>query len=227
MHKQKYVSQFLTHFVGRKETASEDQYKVLLKILRSGWLLAPSMVNTKPDELPKRVQQVSYSWPLNISDSDLNSVFLSDVVCFADIPLDDLNIHLEKYSPFGIAFRKDFLLNKGANPVFYISKNSKDMSEGGIDFEKHFHKQLQNYIDLQKAFFSKPKGVKGAFTSEETSQYKFHIFLLKYFLCFLKFWDSTKDDEDIHNFYMEREWRIYGGLNFDIDDVQRIIIPKQ
>src|SRR5580698_7898135 len=45
-------------------------------------------------------------------------------VCFCDIPIGDLYIHMEKYSGFGVAFEKRFLLGKGASPVFYIANDS-------------------------------------------------------------------------------------------------------
>src|SRR5262249_10646482 len=44
--------------------------------------------------------------------------------CFCDIPLSDLGLHMQKYSRFGISFRKSVLLKKGANPVFYMANDS-------------------------------------------------------------------------------------------------------
>jgi hypothetical protein len=35
-----------------------------------------------------------------------------------------MEIHMMKYSRFGISFRRDFLVSLGANPVFYIANNS-------------------------------------------------------------------------------------------------------
>lgn len=49
-------------------------------------------------------------------------MFSTGVVCFCDIPVGDLAFHARKYSKFGIAFTKAFLLNQGANPVFYIAE---------------------------------------------------------------------------------------------------------
>ena len=41
-------------------------------------------------------------------------------MCFCDIPVGDLGLHMRKYSPFGLAFKKDFFAEQGALPVFYV-----------------------------------------------------------------------------------------------------------
>jgi hypothetical protein len=46
-------------------------------------------------------------------------------------------------------------------------------------------------------------------------------------LAYMKFFDGKTTDEDPENFYMEREWRIYGNLEFDIADVYRVFLPRE
>jgi hypothetical protein len=46
------------------------------------------------------------------------------VVCFCDIPETDLAIHVSKYSKFGLAFKKEFLIKKGASPVLYVANET-------------------------------------------------------------------------------------------------------
>jgi ribosomal protein L24E len=46
------------------------------------------------------------------------------MVCFCDIPIGDLGIHIKKYGQFGLAFKKSFLIERGANPVLYVERNS-------------------------------------------------------------------------------------------------------
>jgi Putative abortive phage resistance protein AbiGi, antitoxin len=50
-------------------------------------------------------------------------MFKANMVCFCDIPVADLALHARKSSPFGLAFRKSLLLEKGASPVFYVASN--------------------------------------------------------------------------------------------------------
>jgi hypothetical protein len=222
MGSQRYVSNLLTHFVGRQKTSDSERYELLKMIIRSGWLLSSAMVGTIEQELPARIQQIYFGHPLNIENVDLNQAFIADVVCFTDIPQSDLALHIMKYSRFGLSFSKKFLLGKGVNPVFYVSQDSVDPSEGGKLLEQVFRKGLQTHIDLDQWFKA---GIENR--SGEVSQVWLNRFLLKHIFCFLKFWKHTNDDLDDKNFYMEREWRVYGGFRFDLLDVEKVILPKE
>ena len=114
-HMQRYVSTELTHFVGRGK-ARDEQYRLLVTILRSGELRSdPS----------RRPGSPGVSWTtLNASFSE-REMYHFPGVCFCDIPAADLSLHIGKYSPFGIAFAKPFLVKRGASPVFYVAKDSE------------------------------------------------------------------------------------------------------
>ncbi len=51
-------------------------------------------------------------------------MYSPDVVCFCDIPPDDLEVHVGKYGRFGVAFAKHTLIIRGACPVFYIPRSA-------------------------------------------------------------------------------------------------------
>jgi hypothetical protein len=105
---QRYVSKDLTHFAGGGKGTKVQRYRVLLEIVRSGKL--KSLRRFGITEFNKKFsQRKMYSFP---------------GVCFCDIPLADLKIHTRKYGPFGIAFQKQFLLQRGASPVFYVAGSS-------------------------------------------------------------------------------------------------------
>jgi len=149
------------------------------------------------------------------------------MVCFCDIPINDLHIHIKKYTPFGISFDKSFLIKNGANPMFYISNNSlvhkiggndKIKLSEGYDYIRHeFH-----YILTASANFLKNN------IPDITTERVMHLyhFINYYMFSFLKFFDAKKSDDDKDNFYMEREWRILGDLSFSLEDVERIILPR-
>jgi len=110
---QRYVSSELSHFVGRGK-AEEEQYKLLLDILRTGWLTYAPHDPTQP-----RTASLDFSRPISKDE-----VIKYQVVCFCDIPDTDLAIHVKKYGRFGLAFKKDFLIARGACPVFYVANET-------------------------------------------------------------------------------------------------------
>jgi hypothetical protein len=126
---QRYVSQELTHFVGRGLKEEKEQYELLLHIIKSGWLKCDPQNRFGQDDDPG-----AGGYILNIVESVLEEdvyqpAYQPLAVCFCDIPLEDLQLHMQKYSRFDISFHKDFLIERGANPVFYIAKNSATMSD--------------------------------------------------------------------------------------------------
>jgi hypothetical protein len=44
-------------------------------------------------------------------------------------------------------------------------------------------------------------------------------------LSHLKFFEHRLHDEHEENYYMEREWRACKSVQFELNDIQRIIIP--
>jgi hypothetical protein len=156
MSSQRYVSNELTHFIGRGKEQLE-QYDLLVNhILKPGWLTYP------PHD---RRSQRSPSADLSKTISD-GQMLAHQIVCFCDIPLADLELHMKKYSKFGIAFRRDFLFSFGANPVFYVANNStvqentlipvdhlldrmkKAITAGKIDRGLYFDNYLKVLLDL-------------------------------------------------------------------------------
>jgi Putative abortive phage resistance protein AbiGi, antitoxin len=132
-HTQRYVSNELTHFVGRG-LPENAQYETLVnKILKPGWLTYPPH-----DVTIGRTLGVDFSKPIS-ADKALKY----QVVCFCDIPEPDLAIHVNKYSKFGLAFKKDFLVDQGASPVFYVA-NESPVSETELFNPPEFLARIQD-----------------------------------------------------------------------------------
>jgi len=89
MSVQRYVADELTHFVGREKTSEEEKYTLLVKILTTGWLIAPGTQNEdgSPNE---RSTFRRYDWSRRISDP--KGLFQASAVCFCDIPVADLGL---------------------------------------------------------------------------------------------------------------------------------------
>lgn len=238
---QRYVSKELTHFVG-KGNPEEQQYLLLVKILASGWL-------THVPHEPKITSRLT----INVGGGKLseNDMYSPEVVCFCDIPVGDLEIHKIKYGRFAISFLKPFLICRGANPVFYVAKNSKvwtvsrdnlfkdsvePMPVGpgvftdGIRRAVYFDKMVSEYqnlflFKLPKALRKKQK--KPGILPPVPALDPLHHFLDFYVLSFIQFFDDSTADDDPKNYYMEREWRMLGNLNFELADVRRVILPEE
>lgn len=72
---QRYVSNELYHFVGRGKK-EEDQYELLIKILKSGW------ITYQPHD-PNRPRSLRLDFSNPISE---DKALIYEVVCFYDIP---------------------------------------------------------------------------------------------------------------------------------------------
>ena len=109
--KQRYVSDELHHFVARRFIDSPDRgYEVLVKILKDGQVSRPN-----PDDQSSDVI-VRGSFKGSLLDETFS---VPAATCFCDIPPDEISLHVEKYGPFGLSFRKKHLVSCGARPVMY------------------------------------------------------------------------------------------------------------
>jgi hypothetical protein len=130
-----YVSDELTHFVGRSLPDDTARFKLLCEIIRSGVLLDPGHRNRRDriflaaahNPTTGETDAVEYSSTPNVRHDlsarlSQNQLVQFEIVCFCDIPIDQLAVHCKKYSFFGIAFSKSFLIEKGAAPVMYVPR---------------------------------------------------------------------------------------------------------
>jgi len=220
MTSQRYVSKELTHFIGRGQS-EEDQYTLLVEILRSGWLTHPPH---NPD--------ISGNLQVNTS-ALLAEMYNAQVVCFADIPIQDLSIHMSKYTLFGLSFLKTFLIEKGANPVFYVAENSyvyspRSSSPGpdSVTRKDHFEKMVREWLDLSPQIMSNTWQQNSSLKPLRQRWFDLDMFINFHFFSFAKYFDAARADEEPDNFYMEREWRVLGNVGFELKDVYRIILPR-
>ena len=232
--RQRYVSRELIHFVGR-DLPEKDQYALLMKILASGWM-------THPPHDPDVSGHLTVNTDARISE---NQMYYPQIICFSDIPIGELDIHIQKFSRFGLSFRKSFLVQHGANPVFYIAKNATTRSapSGGrrevegredrrtadrpahrISLAEHFDETIREYHNLFQQLRDSLQ--RGELIDPVQRLFSIKEFLDDHIFSFLKFFDESKPEEDPENFYMEREWRILGNLRFTLGDIRRIILPE-
>lgn len=223
MSLQRYVSSELTHFVGRSLRRSKKQgYRLLAKILQAGRLRArrPKGYEDKHYVLQKR---------LGVRLSS-NQAYSTSVVCFCDIPVDDLEIHMEKYGQFGIAFQKEFLLEQGALPVMYIPMTGRPAL---LPYEGYGRGRVATQSSSFDEFW-KRYGRLCRLTNDLPECEQWHTdlkrmiqFLDMHVLSHLKFFNPKLDDWDKAHYYFEREWRVSQDVRFKLNDVWRVILPPE
>lgn len=217
---QRYVSDELTHFVGRG-LGERHQYELLVEVLRTG-LLSPEGADVEGHVVVDRAEPLSR-----------NAAYAPEAVCLCDIPVGDLDLHIVKYSPFGVAFRKSFAVQQGASPLFYIAADAVTHEPDGagasrertkaerFDAMAREHQRLQ---DEASAMLASAEG--------KAADLLRRYLALQHFLDFevfshTKFFRYPSADDDPENYYMEREWRMLGALRFDLSDVRRVILPER
>jgi hypothetical protein len=175
-------------------------------------------------------------------------------VCFCDIPKDNLQRHAGVTGPFGLAFLKDFLVAKGANPVFYVAKGSvacheqptvpplrvEDIeADAQAALQKHFAalnegpKPVQRceffdhlVADLNRILLSPLPADAQAHSDDAPREVQTRVLfdLTRHVFAFMKFFDESLPEEHPENFYLEREWRVAGFVRFELHDVQRVYV---
>ncbi|WP_085991149.1 abortive infection system antitoxin AbiGi family protein [Oceanobacillus senegalensis] len=213
---QRYVSKELTHFVGRHQP-EDERFDLLIDIIKSGWLLHKNI----PGDIQVQI---------NTDAKGLEDIVTPGITCFADIPINDLSLHMEKYSNFGLSFKKDFLVEKGANPVYYIATNGliEKQKEGKEQRESYFEENIKSYFTLMRDVKERIQRNSDENKAMELQMLQ-HLdtFLVKHIFAYLKPFDASKTDADEENYYLEREWRIVGDVPFVMNDITRILIPER
>lgn len=214
---QRYVSGELTHFVGRGLPEAR-QYETLVRVLRDG-LLAPEGADIEGHLVVDEGAALS-----------ANEAYAPEAVCLCDIPVGDLDIHIAKYSPFGLAFAKPFVVERGANPMFYVAGDSRTWTpeDNGLRRETRaqaFDRMVREHHALRRDAerLAAEEGDASAFARRYLA---FAHFLDFEVFSYTKFFSYPAPDEAPDNYYMEREWRLLGPLRFELAEVRRVILPE-
>jgi len=158
-------------------------------------------------------------------------LIVPSVTCFADIPSGSLGIHMTKYGKFGISFSRDYLTRYGARPVMYVPLRHDDWgSPHGATLLKDWeaiYKSFQNLVinelpdrsQQSRSLGAEPDNKEAVITAMS------NVFA-KDFLAFIKPFNSHLAVDHGENYYMEREWRKYGNLRCNLEDINQILVAK-
>lgn len=196
-----YISNYLTHWLGRNEESDDCRFKLLKKILKDRALLYGRC-----------------GWNFSSKWGGINNPenFKIPMICFTDIPFSESLPHREKYSSFGISFDKGYLVQCLAAPVGYAI--NPEVFEAYSALYKSIS-ALRNTIDVQNISRSSD-GPNGA--NRITADYLLGklqtIANFHQNLCLEEFIFNTGEDFPIERevrkvidqraSYYEREWRM-------------------
>jgi len=241
---QGYASPFLTHMVGRPHMnlANPDREKRQFEVL--GAILRERQVAHRAGA-PAGISSNSIAMDELLSSNEMFSV---SAVCFCDIPLNDLGLHMGKYGRFGLVFQKRFAIAAGASPVSYLAKNAFIREVGGSRMlrAEYFDKVMRDAFwpvhaflwtggrepgtedqDLHTLMDAFP-GIRAHRAAERLSRRLGSLdeLLSKYVLGYLKCFDDQLADDDPNNFYLEREWRAVLPVRFELPDLAHVVVPR-
>lgn len=223
---QHYVSNELTHFVGRSFREDPDryerQYGLLKEIIESGTLKARKIGSNNVVAMSVKDQLRK---PLSS-----NEAYYPYCVCFCDIPEESFGIHMSNYSQFGLSFPKHCLVKKGAHPVFYIPNNSRPSLPNSlyeflgepVNLADGLNSFWDAYWRLQDLTWSRD----GMGDEARKLLEMIAIFLDFNVFSYFKFFDDNLLDDHEENFYMEREWRVLGPVSFTLNEIHSVVLPK-
>jgi hypothetical protein len=152
-------------------------------------------------------------------------LFVQQCVCFCDIPEGGWDIHISKYGRFGLAFEKQYLVPKGASPVFYVATDSSSIR--AMKRGQYFDERIADYSTLKDLVEANRESLlEQALTRDIVKRFeKVSSFLDFMILGLLKPFDTRLPDAASANVYLEREWRVLGDISFERRDVAKVYAP--
>ena len=161
---------------------------------------------------------------LKLAGCDTESALASQsVCCFSETPLEDLGGLIDPgvwtefgFQPYGVVFARDFMLAKGANPVWYLNS----YSGRGISFE-WLVRDVNKLID---AVISSPSATADA---KAAAFRKSPMSRLAPMIVTMGRWPQRGGGTKIKDFSFEREWRHAGDFQFAPSDVVAILTPQE
>lgn len=220
-----YTSDELVHLVGSSHPSDDEaNFETLKLIVESGEIRTRLMEagSGRTGYLTKRSGSL-------VDESRLDP----NVTCYADIPRRSLAIHVTKYGRFGLSFDRAWMAHQGARPVMYVPKRRDEFFSaiGGSQLLRdldaihegllqHCEKQLEGVNRASRrmrAMGTMPRGELSVLAATKTA-------LELYLMAFIKPFDVQLARDDPKSFYMEREWRKFGNLQFEAKDVVAVYV---
>ena len=243
------VSKILWHFTGGPIWNSKtNKQGKRLKPAAEGYKALKAILNSKVlktgdyHEVVKTI--IPYKRIFNLKKRDFEikknvraTIKSKPVCCVADIPIQHLSYHSNRYGKIAIGFHRNSVVSSGFNPVLYTLENSilsKQIHDG--------HSQIANFdaswaamsvddiqSDIEKILdeheIDEEVDTNDAISAIEDLESDAALMLSYYenLLAYIK----TFDNSEFESIYCEREWRSTNDFMFKAEDVAMIVLPKK
>jgi abortive phage resistance protein AbiGi (putative antitoxin) len=219
------VSKIVWHFTGgpiwdentkkqKEEIKSESEaFANLYSILKSKELQVGKYKEILHYNIPEEeiydLDQNKHYHEKNISAS----IESTPICCAAEIPIQHLSYHSNRYGKFAIGFHRESLLKHNFNPVLYTLDNG--------NFINHILSAHEISKFVGKDINTSPEVIKSCMNLNSKRIYYIEN-VLQTIIAFIK----TISNNEFDTIYCEREWRSIKSFKFTFDDVAFIILPK-
>ncbi|WP_141441352.1 abortive infection system antitoxin AbiGi family protein [Vreelandella titanicae] len=243
------VSKILWHFTGgpiwddaankqlKELKPAIDGYEALKAILKSQQLRVGKYHEVVKVIIPEKRRYDLLTRKFEILKNHPVTVKSQSVCCVADIPLQHIGYHSNRYGKIAIGFHRESIVKAGFNPVMYTLENTTllnsiyrgysaidEVEPGSAQSELESlqgeidnlieNNGLDDNIDISGVEMELDWIEQGHGEVEDSFQN---------FIAYIKTFDTTEFD----SIYCEREWRNINNYSFTMDDIAIIILPKE
>lgn len=214
---QNFASNTLYHLVGRgRPEADHENFETLCAILGSMELRTCEVAGTRGGA------RIIRDLDRPIIDGEPAE---QSVVCFCDIPSNQLRFHARRYGKFGLGLSRSMVAQWGARPVIYIPVSERVHGNWGRRFGNDVKTVLSGLDNFFPNSLSPRTRVVGApAVDAQDAADEAADLIARDLQSFLKFWNVDLPDGHPENFYMEREWRKFGNLQLALC-LEEIVAP--
>lgn len=243
------VSKILWHFTGgpqwddttnkqlKELKPAKKGYEALKAILKSKELRVGRYHEVVKIIIPKKRKFNFKTKKVRIYRNYPVTVQSKPVCCVADIPLQHIDYHSNRYGKIAIGFHRESIVKSEFNPVMYSLENTALLNSvykgysaiddvnpnNALSETDSVQNQIDKVIednDLDESIDM--SGIVSELDWIETAQEKISE-SFQNFLAYIKTFDTTEFD----SIYCEREWRSTKNYSFDFDDIAIIVLPRE
>lgn len=243
------VSKILWHFTGGPlwDSSTNKQlkelkpaiagYEALNSILRSMELRTGNyheivkviVPEKRKYNLESKVFETLKNYPVEVKSSP--------TCCVADIPLQHIAYHANRYGKIAIGFHREAIIKSGFNPVMYTLESAEILNSiyqgySAIDDVDPYeaNDELES-LEKEAQILLDENGIDEYIDISDVSHALDYIaqahgkISRSYsdFLAFIK----TFDENEFDSIYCEREWRSTNKFKFNVEDIAIIVLPKE